>query len=134
MGKAVIMFQMYLRVHYYLATASADIENRALIFITFFNIYSFTGHIQRFWTQILNSAVFAEIFISQKWVFFDSWCSVCISMQMCNRASNPWDMDIFSRPGTPTKACSSFNFREIKNLKISLHLGCSLLPLRNLPI
>ena len=35
----------------------------------FFNISLFTAHIQRFWTEITNSAVFAEIFIPQKWVF-----------------------------------------------------------------
>ena len=44
--KAVLMFQMYLRVYHLLATA--DIENRTWIFITFFSIFSFTGHIQRF--------------------------------------------------------------------------------------
>ena len=43
----------------------ADVDNRARIFITFFNISSFTAHIQRFGTQIINSAVFAEIFISE---------------------------------------------------------------------
>ena len=40
------------------------------IFITFFNISTFTSHIQRFLTEITNSCGFAEIFISLKWVFF----------------------------------------------------------------
>ena len=53
--------------------SSADVENCVRIFITFFNISSFTAHIQRFWTQIMNSAVFAGIFISQKWVFIPTW-------------------------------------------------------------
>ena len=43
------------------------------IFTTLFNISSSTAHIQRFWTQIINSAVFVEIFISQKWVFLLFW-------------------------------------------------------------
>ena len=54
---------------------SADIYNHMLIFITFFNISSLTAYIQRFWMQITNSAVFAEIFIFQKWVFLPSWLS-----------------------------------------------------------
>ena len=33
----------------FMATASVYIYNRARIFITFFNISSFTAHIQRFW-------------------------------------------------------------------------------------
>ena len=57
----------------YLATASSDIENHTRIFITFFNISSFTAHIQRFWMLMTNSAVFAKIFISQKLVFFPTW-------------------------------------------------------------
>ena len=71
--RVVLMFRMYLKVHHWLGSASADIENCAWIFITFFNISSFTAHIQRFWTQITNSAVFAEIFNSQKWVLLPSW-------------------------------------------------------------
>ena len=43
------------------------------IFITFFIISPFTAHIQRFSTEIMNSAVLTEIFISQKWVFFPTW-------------------------------------------------------------
>ena len=50
----------------------ADIENHVWIFIRFFNISSFTAHIQWFWTQITNSATFTEIFISQKLVFLPS--------------------------------------------------------------
>ena len=56
-----------------LATVSTNIENHAPIFITFFNIYSFAAHIQIFWTQIMNSDVFAKIFISQKWALFPTW-------------------------------------------------------------
>ena len=37
---------------------SADIENCMRIFITFFNISSFTDHTKRFWMKITNSAVF----------------------------------------------------------------------------
>ena len=51
---------------------------------SFFNIFSFTAHIQRFWTQITNSAVFTEIFISQKWVFLPNWFSMC--QNLCNLA------------------------------------------------
>ena len=36
-------------------------------------------HIQRFWTQIMNSAVFAEIFICQKWVFLPFWLDHVVS-------------------------------------------------------
>ena len=36
------------------------------IFITFFNILSFTTHIQRFPMDIINSGVFTETFISVK--------------------------------------------------------------------
>ena len=67
--RAVLMFQMYLRVHHYRVATSTDIENQAQIFITFFNISSFTEHIQRFWTQITNFAVCPETFISQKYFF-----------------------------------------------------------------
>ena len=48
---------------------SGYLESR-WIFITFFNISSFTAHIQRFPTEITNSCGFAEIFISLKCVFF----------------------------------------------------------------
>ena len=44
-----------------------------VIFITFFNISSFTAYIQRFWMQMTNSAVFAKIFICQNWAFFPIW-------------------------------------------------------------
>ena len=50
-----------------------DVDNHARIFITFFNISSFTTHIEKFGTQITNSAVFAKIFISQKWVLLIYW-------------------------------------------------------------
>ena len=46
---------------------------RVPIFNTFFNIFSFTVHIQRLWMEITNSALFSEIFISQKWIFLPSW-------------------------------------------------------------
>ena len=40
------------------------------IFITFFNVKLFPVHIQRFPTEIMNSGVLAEIFMSLKRVFF----------------------------------------------------------------
>ena len=61
--------------------SATDIENLVRIFITFFNISSFTAHIQRFWMQITNSSVFAKIFISQKWVLFLIWPSISTVFQ-----------------------------------------------------
>ena len=70
----IFIFQKWVFLPSWLSSA-ADIENRTRIFITFFNIFSLTAHIQIFWTQITNSAVYAEIFSSQKLVFLPSWMS-----------------------------------------------------------
>ena len=58
---------------YHWWTDDTVMRNHAWIFITFYNISSFTAHIQRFLTQIKYSAVFVKIFISQKCVFFPTW-------------------------------------------------------------
>ena len=72
------------------ATVSAYIYNRAQIFIIFFNIPSFAAHIQRFWTEIMNSAVFMKIFISQKWVLFPTWLTGHTPTLMGSTLWAPW--------------------------------------------
>ena len=69
--------------------------------------------------------------ISERKLFiFQHSCSVGITPQMCNRVTNPWDMGIFSRPGSchPGTPCKKhthciflwftfhrFQFRPYKN-------------------
>ena len=69
----------------FLATTSTYILNRAWIFITFFNISSFTSVIFKdFGMQITNTTVFAKIFIFQKWALFPIWQSTRAGHGRCH--------------------------------------------------
>ena len=104
-------------------------------------------HIQRFWTKIMNSDVFAEIFISQKWVFLLSYgaailaitwsyrrywhgvsgdigdCSVGITPQMCNRVTNHGDIGTFFRPMMVDHHSKWLSAVPIKDKKSSTVVG-----------
>ena len=41
-------------------------------------ISPFTVHIQRFWMEVTNSAVFTKIFVFQKWLLFPIWRVILI--------------------------------------------------------
>ena len=74
--RAVLMFRMY----------KGFIINWPLhprISIKFINMLSFTAYIQRFWMQIMNSAVCVKIIISQKWVLLPSWEQNKIMLRWC---------------------------------------------------
>ena len=84
------------------------------IFITFFYILSFTVYIQRLPTEIMNSGVFLEIFISLKWVFFlpGSWLVIACSLRVCQYGTSfsGSNVHIWAQNGSSVTAWQLFEF------------------------